>query len=147
MNLFNWEYMKRIRFTAILAMCSLLLHAQTASSPFKGYFYNKEYNVYLRINFYDNIMVPEHEIFGNLPGYIGKEGNSFFWLITEVKGINEKQANINVVNDYGSEDFTATFSMENDSTYILKQESGSILKVPNKGKWQKLPKIVKFIKH
>lgn len=138
--------MKRICFTAILVIYGLLLHAQTVNSPFKGYFYNDEYKVYLRLDFYDYMVIPEREIFGRLPGYLGKEGNSFFWLITEVKSMHEKQASISIINDYGSEDLTATFSIENDSTYTLKQESGSILKIPNKGKWQKLPKSVTFIR-
>jgi hypothetical protein len=45
-----------------------------------------------------------------------------------------------MINDYGSEDLTATLTAENDSLYVLKQIDGSTLKVPNNGKWQKLPK-------
>ena len=50
-----------------------------------------------------------------------------------------------LINDYGSEDLTATLTRKNDSIYVLKQEDGSSLKVPVKGgKWQKLPKTLEF---
>ena len=51
---------------------------------------------------------------------------------------------MDLINDYGSEDLTATLTRKNDSIYVLKQESGSTIKVPNKGKWQKLPKTLEF---
>jgi hypothetical protein len=49
-----------------------------------------------------------------------------------------------MINDYGSEDLTATLTVQGDSVFVLKQESGSTLKVPHKGKWQKLPKTMEF---
>ncbi len=51
-----------------------------------------------------------------------------------------------LINDTGSEDLTATLTVKNDTTYVLRQMKGSTLKVPNKGKWQKLPTEVTFIK-
>ena len=51
---------------------------------------------------------------------------------------------MNLINDYGSEDLTATLTRKNDSIYILKQESGSTLKVPKNSKWQKLPKVLEL---
>ena len=65
--------------------------------------------------------------------------NSFFWLITSKNIKNKKFANIELINDYGSEDLSASLSLKNDSTLVLKQLKGSEIKVPNKGKWQKLP--------
>ena len=49
-----------------------------------------------------------------------------------------------MINDYGSEDLTATLTVENDSLYVLKQVEGSTLKVPKDGKWQKLPSKLVF---
>ena len=51
-----------------------------------------------------------------------------------------------LINDPGSDDLTATLTIKNDTTYVLKQGKGSTLKVPNKGKWQKLPSEIVFIK-
>lgn len=139
--------MRRILVCSLLSFTMLAAWGQKEPEHFKGYFYNNEYNVYLKINFHEcNIVVPNHDLFGNLPGYLGKKNNSFYWLITSCKVQNNKEADIELINDYGSEDLTATFTKENDSIFVLRQKDGSTLKVPNKGKWQKLPKRLEFIK-
>lgn len=139
--------MKRNVFAALFALSSATCWAQTDGTAFKGYFYNNEYNVYLNINLYDeDIAVPNHDILGKLPGYLGKKNNNFYWLVVAKEIKSEKVAEINLINDYGSEDLTATFTKKNDSIYVLKQGDGSTLKVPNKGKWQKLPSSLEFKK-
>ena len=123
--------------------CALAI-AQSDSTTFRTYIQNDEYKVYLRINFYDqNITIPGQELYGLLPGYLGKVHNSFCWPIiaVEVKG---KKANLQMVNDFGSEDLEATLTQKNDSTYILKQGKGSTIKVPGDGKWVKLPSPLEF---
>ena len=128
----------------MLAMSSF---AQQNNKVFRAYLINNTYNVYLRINFHDqDIEVPGQELYGKLPGYLGKQHNSFCWVITSSKIVNEKEAEIQLINDFGSEDLQATLTQKNDSIYILKQGSGSTIKVPNNGKWQKLPKILEFKK-
>jgi hypothetical protein len=118
---------------------------QKDSTTFRAYLYNNEYEVYLNINFYDeNIKVPGQELYGELPGYLGKKNNSFCWVITSAKIKDKKTATMNLINDYGSEDLTATLTQKNDSIYILKQESGSTLKVPKNSKWQKIPKTIEL---
>ena len=118
---------------------------QKDSTTFRAYLYNNEYDVYLKINFYDeDIKVPGQELYGTLPGYLGKKNNSFCWVITSAKIKDKKTATMNLINDYGSEDLTATLTRKNDSIYILKQESGSTLKVPKNSKWQKLPKVLEL---
>ena len=118
---------------------------QKDSTIFRAYLYNNEYDVYLNINFYDeNIKVPGQELYGPLPGYLGKKNNSFCWVITSAKIKDKKTATMNLINDYGSEDLTATLTQKNDSIYILKQESGSTLKVPKNSKWQKIPKTIEL---
>ncbi|MBO4718581.1 MAG: hypothetical protein J5658_01790 [Prevotella sp.] len=135
------------RLLLILITCQLSLTtalAQGKEGPFRAYLYNNEYEVFLNINLYDeDIEVPGQELYGPLPGYLGKKHNSFCWVITaaEVKG---KTATLSLINDYGSEDLTATLTQQNDSTYILKQEKGSTLKVPKNSKWQKLPKTLEL---
>ena len=115
------------------------------STTFRAYLFNNEYDIYLNINFYDeDIKVPGQELYGMLPGYLGKKNNSFCWVITSAKIKDSKTATLDLINDYGSEDLTATLTRQNDSIYVLKQESGSTLKVPKNGKWQKIPKTVEL---
>ena len=138
--------MTKIGLTIIALWLTISAFAeQKDSTTFRAYLYNNDYEVYLNINFYDeNIKVPGQELYGNLPGYLGKKNNSFCWVITSAKITDKKTAMMNLINDYGSEDLTATLTRKNDSIYILKQESGSTLKVPKNSKWQKIPKTIEL---
>lgn len=132
-----------------LCLCTLwgcFIYAQSDSTTFHTYLYNKEYQVYMRINFYNqDVVIPGQELLGPLPGYLGKERNSFCWPIVSVETKGQK-AHLQMVNDYGSEDLEAILTRQNDSIYILKQGKGSVLKVPNNGKWQKLPNPLPFVR-
>ncbi len=137
--------MKKTLLTLTFGLLSSCLLAQNEVKVFRAYLFNKEYDVYLRIDFYnESISVPGNELYGKLHGYLGKNNNSFCWPITAAKLKDEHTAELSLINDYGSEDLTATLTQQNDSTYILKQEKGSTLKVPKNGKWQKLPKTLPF---
>ena len=136
--------MNKLIAISLLCLTTISVKAQSNNTPFRAYLFNNEYNVFLRINFYEqDITVPGQDLFGQVPGYLGKKNNSFAWLITSAK-INGDKAKLQLINDYGSEDLTATLTRKNDSIYVLKQESGSTLKVPNKSKWLKLPKTLEF---
>lgn len=137
--------MRKLLFSLFTFHLSLLTSvAQNDSTTFRAYLINNEYDVYLRINFYEqNIEVPGQELYGQLPGYLGKRHNSFCWLITSAKVMGET-AELSLINDYGSEDLKATLTQKSDSVYILKQQEGSTLKVPKNGKWQKLPKTLEL---
>ncbi len=137
--------MKRYLLTITVCLLTALSFAQEEKDAFRAYLYNNEYEVYLRINFYDqNITVPGQELYGELPGYLGKLHNSFCWVITSCNIKNSKKAEMQLINDFGSEDLTATLTRQNDSIYILKQEEGNTIKVPRNGKWQKLPKTLEL---
>lgn len=132
--------MKKIIATFILTLMLSPVFAQESKKPFRAYLINKEYSVYLRIDFYqESISVPGQDLYGKLPGYLSKQHNSFCWLITSAE-VEGNKATLQMINDYGSEDLTATLTAESDSVYVLKQIEGSTLKIPNNGKWQKLPK-------
>ena len=131
--------------TLFLGLFALSVFAQEERKAFSGYLYNDEFEAYLRINFYDqDVTIPGQDLYGELPGYLGKKNNSFCWVITSCKIKSDKEAEMQLINDFGSEDLTATLIRKNDSTYILRQDEGSALKVPRKGKWAKLPKILEF---
>lgn len=143
--------MKSVLFIAFLSFICSNINAQnnvTAndSIAFIGEFHNDEYNVFVKINFADkDILVPGQEILGELDGYFGSTQSSHIWPITssEVEG---NTAQIEVINNYGSEDFTATIIIKNDGTLEFKHLSGSTFKFPVNKKWQKLPSKLLFVK-
>ena len=125
--------MKKALLALALTALAATAFAQKQNTAFKGYLYNNEYDVYLRIDFYnESVSVPGNELYGRLPGYLGKKNNSFCWAITAAR----------VADD----DTTAELSLINDYAYVLRQEKGSPLKVPKNGKWQRLPKTLPFIR-
>ena len=136
--------MKKLFATIICLLAVLTTTAQETGGPFRAYLINKEDSVFLRIDFYqESISVPGQDLYGKLPGYLSKQHNSFCWLITSAE-VDGNKATLQMINDYGSEDLTATLTAESDSVYVLKQIDGSTLKVPNNGKWQKLPKTLEL---
>ena len=136
--------MKKTIATILLLLSLLQANAQEKSGPFRAYLSNKEYNVFLKIDFYkQDITVPGQDLYGELPGYLSKRSNTFCWLITSVD-VKGNTATLQMINDYGSEDLTATLTAKSDSIFVLKQIDGGTLKVPNNGKWQKLPKTMEL---
>ena len=139
-----------MRKTAVLLL--ILLSALTSSAQDKKdsdnsiELYNREYDIILKCNLDgDGMIVPGHDLYGPLPGYLGKTKHNFYWLILSV----EKEGDINylqMVNDYGSEDLTATIYQASDSTFLFTQRKGSTIKLPEQRKWQKLPKSLLFKK-
>ena len=116
------------------------------SIAFIGEFHNNEYNVYIKLNFIDkDILVPGQEILGELDGYFGSTQSSHIWPITssEVEGYT---AQIEVINNYGSEDFTASIILKDNNTLEFKHLKGSTFKFPVNKKWQKLPSKLTFIR-
>ena len=59
--------MKRWLLSILITLASTWAWAQNNNEPFKGHLYNKEYKVYLHINFYqNNILIPGQELFGQV---------------------------------------------------------------------------------
>lgn len=137
--------MRKNLLTLLFGIMTVAVFAQKDDTAFRAYIYNNEYDVYLRINFYDqDITIPGQELYGELPGYLGKKNNSFCWVITSCKLNSDHEAEMQMINDFGSEDLIATLTRKNDSIYILKQKRGNTIKVPRNGKWQKLPGQIEF---
>lgn len=144
--------MKRLILSIIISSLAISTIAQNQngrkdSTTFKGYLYNGKFDVYIQMDFYhNNIIVPYQEIYGELPGYFGDRQDGRKWLITDANISNPNTANLQMINDYGSEDLTATIKQINDTTYELKQETGNTLKIARNRKWVKMPKVIEFIK-
>ncbi len=144
--------MRRIILFTLSMLLSIIVMGQNPSDGkdstiFKGYLYNGKFDVYMRIDLYhNNITVPYQEIYGELPGYFGDCRDGRKWLITDAEIVNHKTAKLQIINDYGSEDLTATLKQVNDSTFQLTQEAGSTLKIARNRKWLKMPKTLEFVK-
>ena len=140
------KVMKRKILATLLCLISISSMAQTDSTLFKGKITNKEYDVYMNIDFYHkNLKVPGQELFGEMPGYFGDRRDSRKWLITDAD-IEGKTAHLSIINDYGSEDLTADLIALPDGSYELQQKEGSNLKIARNRKWVKIPKNLKFTK-
>lgn len=127
-------------------LVSLKLAAQN-DKVFHTYIYNDEFKVYMDINLYENnVIVPNQELFGETPGYFGAKRDERKWLITSAKIDGKNTATLEIVNDYGSEDLTATLTFNpEDGSYMLRQKSGSRIKIVVNRKWVKIPTELKFV--
>ena len=138
---------KLFRIIFISLFCAILfpnsLFAQE-STPFKGTYYN---NLYIVLDFYKHkLLVPGQSVLGEVSGYLGDNRDSRKWIFLDAKPIDKLSFKADVVNDYGSEDLTASFVNETDSTIVLKQLEGSAIKIARNSKWQKLPKQITFVR-
>lgn len=127
-------------------LVSVKLAAQS-DKVFHTYIYNDEFKVYMDINLYENnVIVPDQELFGEIPGYFGAKRDQRKWLITSAKIDGKNSATLEIVNDYGSEDLTATLTYNpEDGSYVLKQRIGSRIKIVVNRKWVKIPTELKLV--
>lgn len=127
-------------------LVSVKLTAQS-DKVFHTYIYNDVFKVYMDINLYENnVIVPDQELFGEIPGYFGAKRDQRKWLITSAKIDGKNSATLEIVNDYGSEDLTATLTYNpEDGSYVLKQKSGSRIKIVVNRKWVKIPTELKLV--
>lgn len=113
---------------------------------FQGKIYCSEQDVTLEMNLYEEtVKIPGQDILGEVYGYLKKNTDSRAWIIMGVKFADDgNSAELEIINDYGSEDLVAVLSFDKDGMYTLRQLSGSTMKVAVRGKWVKLPKEMKF---
>lgn len=131
--------MRKLLFLFVMSLVSAAAVAQQGR-PFDTTIRNEEYKIYIRLNLYDkNIIVPGQDVLGEVDGYFGSTQSSTKWIVVASRLIDGRTAEIEVVNDYGSEDFTATLKVNDDGTYEYKKDGGSTLKFAVRGKWQKIP--------
>ena len=131
---------------ALLISCIAAM-AQKGANVFTGYLYNSEYQVFLKINFVEKNVVSETQpLCGEMPGYFGAKRDMREWFITDAKVVNKKTAKLNITNDYGSEDLTATLTYDGEGKYTLTQTGGSRLKIAVNRKWVKIPMKLELVK-
>lgn len=138
--------MARLLITFVLGLVPMLMPAQE-TRPFDVTLDNDEYKIYMRLNLYDkNLTVPGQDVLGEVDGYIASRQSRTTWLVVGSEIVDAKTARLEVVNDYGSEDFTAELKLNSDGTYSYKKKDGSTLKFAVRGKWQKLPGSLEFVR-
>ena len=136
---------KAFFLTFCLLFASIMSMAQ--ESRFKTHIYNKVYDVEIVMNLNEeSINIPGQEILGRVYGYLKKKTDARVWAIMSAKISKDgKRAEIEMVNDYGSEDLNAELTYDaKTGSYTLKQLNGSTIKVSNGKKWLKLPKELTF---
>ena len=130
--------MNKIIVALLLTSISLATNAQ---SLLKGTYYNAEYQIYLHLNADScNVTVPGQEIYGELPGYFSTKRDSRLWLIIECERLKSNKIEATVINDYGSEDFTATLTEDDQGNITMKHLDGSTYKIVVNSKYVKIPK-------
>lgn len=129
-----------------MSLVPMLLPAQT-DSTFNVSLRNDEYKIYITMNLYDkNVDVPGQAVLGKVDGYIGSKQSSGKWIIVSSRITSKTEAEIEVINDYGSEDFVAVIKRNGDGTYSYSKKGGSTLKFAVRGKWQKIPGSLEFVR-
>ena len=113
---------------------------------FKTRIENKEYQVWLDIDLYKpSILIPNQEVFGKVPGYLGAKRDTRKWIIVDYS-ISGNTAKLTIINDYGSEDLEASLTYNGDGTYTFKQIKGSTIEIVVNNKWVKLTQKMIFKK-
>ena len=132
----------------IILLCYIsALYAQD-SHPFEAKIYNEEYQMYIKMNLYDkNVLVDQEEsLIGEIPGYFWTKRDTRKWYILDADVTDEKTALLTFVNDFGSEDFTARLTYDDNGEYTLERLEGSKLKIVVQSKYVKIPNKVVFKK-
>ena len=96
--------MRKILFVLLLA-CGALQAVAQENRPFDVTIYDDEYKIYIKMDLYDkDVTVPGQDVLGQMDGYIGSKQSRSLWMIISSTVIDERTAEIEVVNDYGSEE-------------------------------------------
>ena len=131
--------MRRLTILLMFLAVSLFASAQEGR-PFDVTISSEEHKISIRMNLYDkNVSVPGQDVLGAVDGYFYSSQSRNIWLIVDSRITGKNTAEIEVINDYGSEDFTAVIKHNADGTYSYRKKGGSTLKFGVRGKWQKLP--------
>lgn len=132
--------MKKLLIPA-LALMPLLLHAD---GPWKAVLRSQESNVSLTMDLLEeSVEVPGLEMFGPMNGYMS--GNIYgVWMISHCKVINEKQAEIKLSNDLGSETQSTVLTWTSDSTATMELTGSVVMKRRVDKKLEKIEPLLRF---
>ena len=133
---------------ALLSVVLLLSIALRAGEPWKLQLTNKEEQVDLKLDVYEeSIDVPGMELFGPMNGYLAGKGVYGTWMVTSFQIKNNKEATLRLSNDQGSETQAILLTWQNDSTYLMELQNGVVVKKVVNKKLVKIPgKITLLVK-
>lgn len=133
---------------ALLSVVLLLSIALRAGEPWKLQLTNKEEQVDLKLDLYEeSIDVPGMELFGPMNGYLAGKGVYGKWMVTSFQIKNDKVATLRLSNDQGSETQAILLTWQNDSTYLMELQNGVVVKKVVNKKLVKIPgKITLLVK-
>ena len=133
---------------ALLSVVLLLSIALRAGEPWKLQLTNKEEQVNLKLDLYEeSIDVPGMELFGPMNGYLAGKGVYGTWMVTSFQIKNDKEATLRLSNDQGSETQSILLTWQNDSTYLMELQNGVVVKKVVNKKLVKIPgKITLLVK-
>ncbi len=133
---------------ALLSVVLLLSIALRAGEPWKLQLTNKEEQVDLKLDLYEeSIDVPGMELFGPMNGYLTGKGVYGTWMVTSFQIKNDKEATLRLSNDQGSETQAILLTWQNDSTYLMELQNGVVVKKVVNKKLVKIPgKITLLVK-
>lgn len=133
---------------ALLSVVLLLSIALRAGEPWKLQLTNKEEQVDLKLDLYEeSIDVPGMELFGPMNGYLAGMGVYGKWMVTSFQIKNDKVATLRLSNDQGSETQAILLTWQNDSTYLMELQNGVVVKKVVNKKLVKIPgKITLLVK-
>ena len=131
--------MLRTLTLGILLALSAVVSAQTLDKPFKGHFVNRENNVHLYMDLYEeSLTAPGYGLLGNVPGYIN--GNVYgTWLMVSHKVKSDRKATLRFSNDLGSDAQTIEIEILNDSTLSYRATGSAVIKKVVNRKFVKIP--------
>ena len=123
----------------ILLALSAVVSAQTLDQPFKGHFVNRENNVHLYMDLYEEALTaPGYSFLGNVPGYIN--GNVYgIWLMVSHKIKGDNKATLRFANDIGSDAQNIEIEILNDSTLSYHATGPAVIKKAVNRKLIKIP--------
>lgn len=130
----------------ILLTLSAVVSAQTLDQPFKGHFVNRENNVHLHIDLYEeSLIAPGYSFLGSVPGYIN--GTVYgTWLMVSHKVKNNRQATLRFTNDIGSDAQNIEIEILNDSTLFYRATGPAVIKKVVNRKLVKIPTQFKMVR-
>lgn len=135
--------MKHLTFslTALFMLLSafpIFAQTRTTDKPFKGHFVNKENNVHLYMDLYEeSIVAPGYDFLGKMNGYlIGNIYGTWFMVSHQV---NDNKATLRFTNDQGSDSQTVELTCVNDSTLSYHATGPAVIRKVDHRKLVKIP--------
>ena len=137
--------LRTLTLTMLLTL-SAVVSAQSLDQPFKGHFVNRENNVHLHIDLYEeSLIAPGYSFLGSVPGYIN--GTVYgTWLMVSHKVKNNRQATLRFSNDIGSDAQNIEIEILNDSTLSYRATGSAVIKKVVNRKLVKIPTQFKMVR-